>query len=44
MRMELTGKRKRGRPKRSGMDAIREDMAAVEVTEDWRMQKTGSNG
>ena len=44
MRMELPGKRKRRRPKRSCMDAMREDMAAVEVTEDWRMQKIGSKG
>ena len=32
--MELPGKRKRGRPKRSCMDAMREDMAEVAVTED----------
>ena len=34
LRMELPGKRKRGRPKRryNYMDAVREDMAAVEVT------------
>ena len=31
--MELPGKRKRGRPKRSCMDAMREDMAEVAVTE-----------
>ena len=39
IRMELPGKGKRGRPKRSCIDAMREDMAAVEVTEVWRMQK-----
>ena len=33
-RMELPGKRKRGRPKRRYMDAVREDMAVVEVTEE----------
>ena len=41
--MELPGKRKRGRPKRRFMDAVREDMTSVDVTEedaeeraDWR--------
>ena len=34
LRMELPGKRKRGRCKRRFMDALREDMAVVEVTED----------
>ena len=41
--MELSGKRKRGRPKRRLMDAVREDMTSVDVTEedaeetaDWR--------
>ena len=41
--MELPGKRKRGRPKRRYMDAVREDMAVVGATEeeaqnraDWR--------
>ena len=41
--MELPGKRKWGRPKRRFMDAVREDMTAVDVTEedaaeraDWR--------
>ena len=33
-RMELSGKRKRGWPKMSFMDAMREDMAVVEVTEE----------
>ena len=33
LRMELPGKRKRGTPKRRFMDAVREDMAVVEVTE-----------
>ena len=32
--MELPGKRKRGRPKRRFMDAVREGMTAVEVTEE----------
>ena len=43
LRMELPGKRKRGRPKRRLMDVVKEDMAEVEVTEedtedrsDWR--------
>ena len=34
LRMELPGKRKRGRPKRRFMDVVKEDMAEVEVTED----------
>ena len=34
LRMELPGKRKRGRPKRSFMDVVNEDMAEVEVTEE----------
>ena len=34
LRMELPGKRKRGSPKRRFMDAVREDMAVVEVTEE----------
>ena len=34
MRMELPGKRKRGRPKRRFMDVVKEDMAEVEVTEE----------
>ena len=32
--MELPGKRKQGRPKMRFMDAVREDMAEVEVTEE----------
>ena len=39
LRMKLPGKTKRGRPKRRFMDAVREDMAVVEVTEEdaeWR--------
>ena len=32
--MELPGKTKRGRPKRRFTDAVREDMAEVEVTEE----------
>ena len=34
LRMELPGKRKRGRPKRRFMDVVTEDMAEVEVTEE----------
>ena len=34
LRMELPGKRKWGRSKRRFMDAVKEDMAMVEVTED----------
>ena len=34
LRIELPGKRKRGRPKRRCMDLVNEDMAEVEVTED----------
>ena len=33
-RMELPGKKKRGRPKRRIMDVVKEDMAVVEVTEE----------
>ena len=34
LRMELPGKRKRTRPKRRFVDAVREDMAEVEVTKE----------
>ena len=34
IRMELPGKRKRGRPKRRFVDMVKEDMAEVEVTEE----------
>ena len=34
LRMELPGKRKRGRPKRRFMDVVKEDIAEVEVTEE----------
>ena len=34
LRLELPGKRKRGRPKGRFTDAAREDMAVVEVTEE----------
>ena len=34
LRMELPGKRKRGRPKRRFMDVVKEDTAEVEVTEE----------
>ena len=32
LRIELPGKRKRGRPKRGFMDAVRQDMAVVGMT------------
>ena len=34
LRMELPGKRKRGRPKRRFIDVVKEDMAEVKVTEE----------
>ena len=34
LRMELPGKRERGRPKRMFRDVVKEDMAEVEVTEE----------
>ena len=34
LRMELPGKRKRGKPKRSFMDVVKEDMVEVEVTDE----------
>ena len=34
LRMELPGKRKRGKPKWLFMEAVSKDMAAVEVTKD----------
>ena len=34
LRVELPGKRKRGRPKRMFMDVVKEDMAEVEVREE----------
>ena len=34
LRMELPGKRKRGRPRMRLMDAEREDMEVVEMTEE----------
>ena len=34
LRMELPGKRKRGKPKRRFMDVVKEGMAEVEVTEE----------
>ena len=40
--MELPGKRKRGRPKKRCMDAVREDMTVVEVTEEDAEDKTES--
>ena len=38
--MELPGKRKRGRPKRRFMYAVREDMTAGEVTEEDTEERT----
>ena len=38
--MKLPGKRKRGRPKRRFMDAMRGDMTAVEVTEEDAAERT----
>ena len=38
--MELPGKRRRGRPERKFMDAIREDMTAVDVTEEDAEERT----
>ena len=40
LRMELPGKRKRGRPKRQFVDAVRQDMAVVEVTEEDAVDRT----
>ena len=34
LRIELPGKRKRGRPNRRFMDAVRKNMAVVKVTEE----------
>ena len=34
LRMQLAGKRKRGRPKRRFMDVVKEDMGEPEVTEE----------
>ena len=34
LRIQLSGKRKRGRPKRRSTDVVKKDMAEVEVTED----------
>ena len=39
LRMELPGKRKRGRPKRRFMDVVKEDMAEVEVTEEYTVDR-----
>ena len=36
LRIELPGKRKRGRPKREFMDVMKEDMAEAEVMEEDR--------
>ena len=44
LRMELPGKRKRGRPKRRFMDVVKEDMAEVEVTEEDTVQLIGETG
>ncbi len=34
LRMELPGKRKRGRPKRRFMDVVKENMAEFDMTEE----------
>ena len=52
LRMELPGKRKRGRPKRRFMDVVKKDMAEVEMMDDdaedrteWRWQiRSGDPG
>ena len=40
LRMELPGKRKRGRPTRRFMHVVKEDMAEVEVTEEDREDRS----
>ena len=40
LRVELPGKRKRGRPNRRFMDVVKEDMAEVEVTEEDEDRRT----
>ena len=40
LRMELPGKTKRGKPKRRLMDAVRDDTAVVEVTEEDAEKRT----
>ena len=40
LKMELPGKRKRGRHKRRSMDAVREDVTAVEVMEEDAEERT----
>ena len=46
LRLGLSGQRNRGRHKRRFMDAVREDMAVVEVTEedveDWTKMQMGN--
>ena len=44
LRMELPGKRKRGRPKRRFMDVVKEYMAEVEVTEEDAEARNKING
>ena len=39
LRMELPGKRKRGRPKRRFIDVVKEDMAEVDVTVEDRVDR-----
>ena len=39
MRMDLPGKKKRGRPNRRFMDVVKEDMAEVGVTEEDRKDR-----
>ena len=43
MRMELPGKRKRGRPKRRFGDVVKEETAEVEVTEEDTVDTTSNN-
>ena len=50
LRMELTGKTKRGRPKRRCVDVVKEDMAEVEAMEEdtedrntWRWKIRGGD-
>ena len=39
LRMELPGKRKRERPERMFMDVVKEDMAEVEVTGEYTVDR-----
>ena len=44
MRMELPGKRKRGRPKMRSEDVVKEDTAEVEVTEEDTVDTIATTG